>query len=89
MAGRATRSTAEHLNADLTAISHSDDISHILTDGHPPHRANDKRNSSGGRHAVDSRRWDLTGADLQRHGHRRTGELSKVVTHSVARTLEP
>jgi carboxylate-amine ligase len=29
-----------------------------------------------------------TGADLQRHVLRRTGELSKVVTHAVARTLE-
>jgi YbdK family carboxylate-amine ligase len=29
-----------------------------------------------------------TGADLQRHIHQRTGELSKVVTHAVARTLE-
>lgn len=29
-----------------------------------------------------------TGADLQRHVHRRTGELSTVVTHAVARTQE-
>ncbi|HZE33305.1 MAG TPA: glutamate--cysteine ligase [Actinoallomurus sp.] len=29
-----------------------------------------------------------TGADLQRHVHQRTDELSKVVTHAVARTLE-
>jgi glutamate---cysteine ligase / carboxylate-amine ligase len=29
-----------------------------------------------------------TGADLQRHVHRQTGELSNVVTHAAARTLE-
>ncbi|MGH3382114.1 MAG: glutamate--cysteine ligase [Actinoallomurus sp.] len=29
-----------------------------------------------------------TGADLQRHLHQRTGELAKVVTHAVSRTVE-